>query len=209
MSCFGCALATGAESPPTSAELAPDQTCSEPNFKILVVGEIGTGKTCLIKRYAYGLFSHNYKSTLGVDFALKTLYWEQGITVRLQLWDIAGQERFGNMTRVYYKEASAAFVVFDVTRPTTFDMVKKWKADLDEKLSSDFAPPIPVILLANKIDLQKSHDSEGWTQKLEEYCQENGFAKWFETSALTGVGIEDAGRALVEEIFKQSSSRAY
>lgn len=74
-------------------------------------GELGTGKTSFIKRYVHQFFSQNYRATIGVDFALKVLNWDQSTIIRLQLWDIAGQERFGNMTRVYYKEAVGAFIV--------------------------------------------------------------------------------------------------
>ncbi len=76
-------------------------------FKILVIGELGTGKTAFIKRYVHDFFSENYRATIGVDFALKVIEHgdgeEEGSRIRLQLWDIAGQERFGNMTRVYYR----------------------------------------------------------------------------------------------------------
>uniref|UniRef100_A0A673GXL9 RAB38, member RAS oncogene family n=1 Tax=Sinocyclocheilus rhinocerous TaxID=307959 RepID=A0A673GXL9_9TELE len=103
-------------------------------YKILVIGDLGVGKTSIIKRYVHQNFSPNYRATIGVDFALKVLNLAQE-TVRLQLWDIAGQERFGNMTRVYYREAMGAFIVFDVTRPSTFEAVTRWKEDLDAKLS--------------------------------------------------------------------------
>jgi GTPase SAR1 family protein len=68
--------------------------------------------------------------------------------VNMQLWDIAGQERFGSMTRAYYRGASGAFVVYDVTRPATFQNAMKWKRDLDENGSC-----LPVVLLANKVNV--------------------------------------------------------
>ncbi|KAF9986383.1 rab32, member RAS oncoprotein, partial [Modicella reniformis] len=120
-------------------------------YKILVIGDVGTGKTSIIKRYVHNIFSMNYKSTIGVDFALKIVQWSPDTVVRLQLWDIAGQER-ASMARVYYREV-AALVVYDVTRPKSFEAVKRWKADLDSKVSLPAAwggGPIHIILLANK-----------------------------------------------------------
>lgn len=85
---------------------------------------------------------------------MKVIQWGPDLIVRLQLWDIAGQERFGNMTRVYYKEALGAIVVYDITRPQTFEGVTKWKKDIDAKVALPDAwggGQIPVILLANKV----------------------------------------------------------
>ncbi|KAL0267667.1 UNVERIFIED_CONTAM: hypothetical protein PYX00_009868 [Menopon gallinae] len=170
-------------------------------YKILVIGELGTGKTSIIKRYVHQFFSQHYRATIGVDFALKVLYWDQNTIIRLQLWDIAGQERFGNMTRVYYKEAVGAFIVFDVTRSGTFDAVQKWKQDLDSKIQLSDGSPIPCILLANKCDQPK----EGFVNnhsKMDEYCREKGFTTWFETSAKENINIEEAARTLVTKILQ-------
>eukprot|EP01094_Clydonella_sp_ATCC50884_P024950 TRINITY_DN639_c0_g1_i2.p1 TRINITY_DN639_c0_g1~~TRINITY_DN639_c0_g1_i2.p1 ORF type:complete len:217 (+),score=74.29 TRINITY_DN639_c0_g1_i2:205-855(+) len=176
-------------------------------YKVLVVGDIGTGKTSIIKRFVHNIFSMHYKSTIGVDFALKVINWDSNSIVRLQLWDIAGQERFGNMTRVYYKEAVGAMVVFDVTRFSTFEAVQKWKSDIDAKVTlPPDERPIPVVLLANKCDLAK----EGFCQdknKMDQFCEEYGFCGWFETSAKDNIGIETAARALVSEILKNDVSR--
>lgn len=168
-------------------------------YKILVIGELGTGKTSFIKRYVHQFFSQNYRATIGVDFALKVLNWDSNTIIRLQLWDIAGQERFGNMTRVYYKEAVGAFIVFDVTRSATFDAVVKWKQDLDSKVQLPNGSPIPCILLANKCDQQKQ-GIVATPDKMNEYVKEHGFAGWFETSAKENVHIEEAARALVNKI---------
>lgn len=170
-------------------------------YKILMVGDIGSGKTSFIKRYVNNIYTDKYKSTIGVDFALKQLHWDDSTMVRLQLWDIAGQERFGNMTRVYYKESVGGFIVFDITRPTTFENVIKWKEDLDKKVVL-FDKPIPVVLIANKIDLDSNDE---WTSdevnvKLDNFCRENNFVGWFKTSAKDNIGIEEAVKTLVKNI---------
>ncbi|XP_071442101.1 ras-related protein Rab-32 isoform X1 [Hetaerina americana] len=170
-------------------------------YKILVIGELGTGKTSIIKRYVHQFFSQHYRATIGVDFALKVINWDADTIIRLQLWDIAGQERFGNMTRVYYKEAVGAFIVFDVTRSATFESVVKWKVDLDSKVQLPDGSPIPCVLLANKCDQQK----EGVVNnpaRMEEYCKEKGFSGWYETSAKENINIEEAARFLVTKILK-------
>lgn len=170
-------------------------------YKILVIGELGAGKTSIIKRYVHQFFSQHYRATIGVDFALKVLNWDPHTIIRLQLWDIAGQERFGNMTRVYYKEAVGAFIVFDVTRSATLDAVVKWKQDLDSKVQLPDGSPIPCVLLANKCDQQK----EGLVNspaKMDEYCKEKNFAGWFETSAKENINIEEAARFLVNKILQ-------
>lgn len=168
-------------------------------YKILVIGELGTGKTSIIKRYVHQFFSHHYRATIGVDFALKVLEWDANTLIRLQLWDIAGQERFGNMTRVYYKEAVGAFIVFDVTRSQTFEAVRKWKADLDSKVQQPEGTTIPCVLLGNKCDMSK----EGIVNNpsaMTEFCKENNFAGWFLTSAKENLNIEEAARFLITQI---------
>ncbi|MED6287934.1 Ras- protein Rab-38 [Characodon lateralis] len=149
-------------------------------YKVLVIGDLGVGKTSIIKRYVHQTFSSNYRATIGVDFALKVLNWDSE-TVRVQLWDIAGQERFGNMTRVYYREAMGALIVFDVMRPTTFEAVIKWKEDLDSKVMLANGQSIATVLLANKCDQGRELSNNGI--KMDQFCRDHGFVGWFETSA--------------------------
>jgi Ras-related protein Rab-32 len=166
-------------------------------YKILVIGDLGTGKTSIIKRYVHQCFSPHYRATIGVDFALKVLNWDAKTIVRLQLWDIAGQERFGSMTRVYYKEAAGAFVVFDVTRSSTYEAVKIWKKDLDSKCFMTDGSPVPAVLLGNKCDLPS--ETPG-AQQMEDFCKENNFLAYFPTSAKEDLGISDAARCLVAQV---------
>jgi len=163
-------------------------------YKVLVVGDLACGKTSFIHRYVNHTFSTTYRATIGVDFALKNLHFDSKTAIRLQLWDIAGQERFGHMTRVYYKEAVGAMIVFDVTREKTFTGVSKWKVDIDENLQN-----IPVVLLANKCDLATTPIDK---EMMDRFCKENGFIGWFETSAKENINVEEAGRFLVEHILK-------
>lgn len=197
MPAYGDLIESGGEG--VASHASPSAERREHLYKILVIGELGTGKTSIIKRYVHQFFSQHYRATIGVDFALKVLNWDANTIIRLQLWDIAGQERFGNMTRVYYKEAVGAFIVFDVSRVATFDAVVKWKNDLDAKVQLPDGSPIPCILLANKCDQQKEGIVNSQA-KMEEYCRERGFAGWFETSAKENINIEEAARSLVNKI---------
>ncbi|KAH9523045.1 Ras- protein Rab-32B [Bulinus truncatus] len=177
-------------------------TVKEHLYKVLVIGEFGVGKTSIIRRYTEGYFSPNYKLTIGVDFALKSIEWSSDTKVNLQLWDIAGHERFGHMTRVYYKYAIAAIIVFDLSRPATFDSVLKWLEDVNSKVMLSNEQPVPVLLLANKCDID---DSSYETDKLNSFCREKNFIGWFPTSAKTNQNVEEAMNFLIEHILSLPS----
>eukprot|EP00040_Diaphanoeca_grandis_P001983 m.20232 g.20232 ORF g.20232 m.20232 type:complete len:385 (-) comp12822_c0_seq1:277-1431(-) len=165
-------------------------------LKILVVGDTGTGKTTFIKRYASGIFVEKYKATIGVDFALKT-HIINNMSVTVQLWDIAGQERFGAMTHVYYKEAVAAMIMFDCTRKDTFDSVKQWKGDIDDKVMLSDDSPIPVLLVGTKSDLLHETKSCITPKDLELYAKSQGYIGAFTCSSKNGDGVSEAAEKLV------------
>lgn len=171
-------------------------------FKILVIGDPNVGKTSIIKQTALNCFTTNYRATIGVDFIVKRFNYKKDTLIRMQLWDVAGQERYGNMTRVYYKDAIGALLVFDVTRSQTFDSVKNWKDDLNHKVVLPDGSPIPCVILANKTDETKKKTFDKTNEEMEVYCRENGFAGWFETSAMYNKGIDDALEKLCENILK-------
>ncbi|XP_017291923.1 ras-related protein Rab-38 [Kryptolebias marmoratus] len=175
-------------------------------LKVLVVGDLGVGKTSIIKRYVHQVFSQHYRATIGVDFALKVLNWDKQTVVRLQLWDIAGQERYGNMTRVYYREAVGALVVFDMTRLSTFQAVLKWKRDLDSKVTLSDGRPVPAVLLANKCD-HLSHGLCPKLPKLDNFAQDQGFLGWYETSAKDNTNIDAAITHLVKNILSAEDDK--
>ncbi|RWS14738.1 Rab32-like protein [Dinothrombium tinctorium] len=171
-------------------------------FKLLVIGEIGTGKTSFINRYVHKQFSTQYRATIGLDFALKVINWDKNTIIRLQLWDIAGQERFGSMTRVYYKEAVGAFVVFDVTRKQSLDHVIKWKSDLDAKVCLPDGEPIPSVLLANKCDLNKDEYATN-ASLMNQFCEKHQFSGWFYTSAKNNINIDECANFLISKVLEK------
>ncbi|EFA84963.1 hypothetical protein PPL_01956 [Heterostelium album PN500] len=164
------------------------------SLKILVVGKLACGKTSIIQRFCHDEFQSKYKPTIGVDFHTKEME-VMNIKVILQLWDIAGQERFGHMTRVYFQNADGALVVFDATRVATFHGAKEWKDDIDDCFSKD---ALPTVLLANKSDLPQTTIPDD----IEEFCEQNGFLNCFKTSAKDGTGITEALTDLVTKILK-------
>ena len=171
-------------------------------MKIIVVGDMGTGKTSLIRKYVEGNFSEFYRITIGVDFASKVLE-VNGKKIDVQLWDIAGQERFGSMTGVYYREAVGAIVVFDITRPSTYEMTNIWKDDIEAKVQTTLGNTVPTLLLGNKIDLK----TDGWDSKvgeIKEHAKERNYLDFFETSAKEGTNLDAAIERLVNYILENN-----
>jgi len=177
--------------------MADSEAKREYSFKILIVGEPSCGKTAILQRYVKNAFLEDMKATVGVDFYVKELHLDDAV-VRLQFWDIAGQERYGHMTPMFYREASGAFVVYDVNVDKTFDCTPDWKHDLDNNLGCS----IPTVLLGNKCDKPHTPKSE---EEIKNFCDTHGFTAFFETSAKTDHNLNEAVRVLVDQIIKSGA----
>lgn len=188
-------------------------------FKVLVVGNAKCGKTSVIQRFTSGSFSDSYKTTIGADFTKKLLDWgaigedaNVAAQVKLQMWDIAGQDRFARLTRAYFNAAKGALVVCDVTRDGTFTAAAEWKRELDRVLTTQVTGDdgvsrpikIPCILIANKADLLSDVASSFVAgAKMEQMCRQHGFAGWFVTSAKSGDNVDAAMRFLTRQMLAQ------
>ncbi|KAK7503609.1 hypothetical protein BaRGS_00005148 [Batillaria attramentaria] len=166
-------------------------------FKVIIIGDPTVGKTSFVHRYVNDSFRRDYKMTIGVDFALKVIRWSDKCNIKLQLWDIAGQERFTSMTRVYYKDAHACIVMFDLTQKNTFQNAVRWKKDLDTKCQLADGSLVPCLLLANKCDLGHREVEQ---DEVEEMCKEHDFLGWSETSVKEGTMIDESMNYLIEEM---------
>eukprot|EP00002_Diphylleia_rotans_P014126 TRINITY_DN2748_c0_g1_i1.p1 TRINITY_DN2748_c0_g1~~TRINITY_DN2748_c0_g1_i1.p1 ORF type:complete len:220 (+),score=50.62 TRINITY_DN2748_c0_g1_i1:56-715(+) len=167
-------------------------------FKILVLGDAGSGKTSLIKQYVFNSFEENSTvPTIGVDFLAKQIPWDEKTRVSLQIWDIPGSQKSSVITSTFYNFAMGALLVYDATIHEGLKSVLAWRDDVNSRICLPNGDFIPYVLLANKCDLEEAKVD---TEILEQFTKDERFVGWYETSAKTGHNIEDSVRRLVAQI---------
>ncbi|XP_016152653.1 PREDICTED: ras-related protein Rab-1A, partial [Ficedula albicollis] len=169
--------------------------CSDYLFKLLLIGDSGVGKSCLLLRFADDTYTESYISTIGVDFKIRTIELD-GKTIKLQIWDTAGQERFRTITSSYYRGAHGIIVVYDVTDQESFNNVKQWLQEIDRYASEN----VNKLLVGNKCDLT--------TKKVVDYTTAKEFADslgipFLETSAKNATNVEQSFMTMAAEIKKR------
>ncbi len=154
-------------------------------FKVLILGDPSVGKSCFLIRYTEDTFQDVYLSTIGMDSKYKTVDLENGKSIRLQLWDTAGQDRFRSITRNLYKGAAGIMLIYDVTSKKTFENVKNWV----DSIRNEVHNKVVIVLVGNKID--KIGQREVQKEEGEDLAGEFELP-FFECSALTGENINEA-----------------
>lgn len=165
-------------------------------FKVVLVGESGVGKSSMALKFATGQYRAYHESTIGAAYLYRTIQVE-GFKTRLEIWDTAGQERYRSLLPMYYRKAHAAIVVYDICKARSFERAKKWVDELKQE--------IPEALLAfsgNKSDLS-DYSRTVKQSEAEDFAKENDLL-FFETSAKTGMNIEDLFRGVAEKLLKLS-----
>jgi len=170
-------------------------------WKIVLVGDGAVGKTSLRKRYLGQGFDTDYLSTMGADFALHDTTIEE-TQIRWQIWDLAGQPIFKDVVQAYYTKIFGGVLVYDVTRRQTYENVEKWLHDMWEHSGRE--RNVPVVLLANKIDLREEGAETVSTEEGQKLADSLGIP-FIETSAKSGDGVEVAFDKLGNLILKYTS----
>lgn len=170
-------------------------------FKIVLIGDCGTGKTCVVQRFRSGTFIERHGNTIGVDFSMKTVLID-GKKVKLQIWDTAGQERFRTITQSYYRSANGVIIVYDITKRSTFLNLQRWVEEVRRYTSSH----VLVVVVGNKCDLEDSREVEkSEVQALCEYLPE--VLEVVETSAKENTNIDSIFFCLASELKRRYENR--
>ncbi|XP_076368509.1 EF-hand calcium-binding domain-containing protein 4B-like isoform X6 [Tachypleus tridentatus] len=172
-------------------EELPEEASPERIFKIVFIGDSGVGKSSFIHRFCHNAFKATFSATIGVDFQVKSVNVD-GRVVALQLWDTAGQERFRSITKQYFRKADGVIIMYDVTSEMSFKSVRSWISSVQE----DADDKIVLVLIGNKSDLCENENDRVIQTKDGKRLAEEFDALFYETSAKSGIGVENAIRGM-------------
>ena len=166
------------------------------NFKFIVIGSSGVGKTAILKRLVDNVFTGESQSTIGVEF-IPTSIDVDGTSVKLQIWDTAGQERFRSIAKAYFRSAIGVILVFDLSDRKSFEDLNQWLSDVHTLCD----PNAVVTLIGNKSDLVSSRTVTA--SEAESFAQLHQLT-YMETSALGGDNIQEAFQRTAAAVFRKS-----
>jgi len=174
-------------------------------FRIILCGDSNTGKSSFSLRFCKNEFLSKTRSTLGVDFRLRTIRVEHDRPVTLQIWDTAGQERFRSLSINYFRRADGVVLMYDVTNPKSFLSVRDWMESIQESVPTG----IPILLCANKIDLrsQLEQDQDYVTSSEGAQLASNYGVFFIEVSACSGLNVENAMLSLARHLKASPDSK--
>lgn len=161
-------------------------------IKLLLIGDSGVGKSCLLLRFSDDSFTTSFITTIGIDFKIKTIELD-GKRIKLQIWDTAGQERFRTITTAYYRGAMGILLVYDVTDEQSFANIRNWIRNIEQHAADN----VDKVLIGNKCDMVNDKVVE--TAKGKALADEYG-VKFFETSAKMNTNVTESFTSIAKAI---------
>lgn len=168
-------------------------------FKVVLIGESGVGKSNLLSRFTKNEFNHDSRTTIGVEFSTRTIQLDT-VTIKAQIWDTAGLERYRAITSAYYRGAVGALLVYDITKHLTYEYVERWLKELYDHAD----PHMVVMLVGNKSDLDMQRTVP--TEEAKSFAESKDLL-FMETSALESTNVESAFLQVLTAIHKKVASR--
>ena len=166
------------------------------NYKTIIVGDSGVGKSCLLKRAVQKKFTENYQATIGFEFLL--LYYDiNGAKIKLQIWDTCGQEMYRSLVQGFYRNTSLTLLIYTINDSNTFDNLADWLKDIKNNTENN----MPIFLVGNKCDLKDDRTVQFQTGK--DYAKQNGLMYFNETSAKTGYNVDDVFQEMAKYLYKE------
>jgi Ras-related protein Rab-5C len=171
-----------------------------PECKVVFLGDANVGKSSMFQRFCHNKFPDSYDVTVGGAYNQKRVTLKNGEIMKLHLWDTGGEERFRSMASLYYRDADAVVLTYDITDMVTFKSIDYWLKELDSKIQQD---SLVLAIAGNKCDCE--------TNRRVQTAMAKGFAKdkmiFYETSAKTGEGIEQMFGEISEAVYAKKLSR--
>lgn len=168
-------------------------------YRIILIGDSGVGKSNLISRYTNNEFDVSSQATIGVDFSNRNVRIGEH-TIKAQIWDTAGQDRFKSISQAFYRGSAAALVVFDITNPKTFESLDTWMGEIDKYADKE----IVLMLVGNKSDMAKTRAVDYSTAN--KYATSHNMG-YIETSALDTTNVEEAFMLILNDVYKQNLNK--
>jgi Ras-related protein Rab-8A len=165
-------------------------------IKLLLIGDSGVGKSCLLLRYSDDSFTSSFITTIGIDFKIKSITIGES-KVKLQIWDTAGQERFRTITTAYYRGAMGILLVYDISDESSFANVRNWMRQIEQNAAEN----VNRVLIGNKSDIDPSERKVTHAQG-KALADEFGI-KFFETSAKLNSNVDEAFLAIASDIVER------
>ena len=170
-------------------------------LKIIVIGNSNTGKTSFVNKWTKGTFTDNYKATVVSEFSYKVFQYKDKY-YRIQLWDLAGQDKNTHITKIFSKDSHGCIVLCDITNKETLNDTLKWKESVDESTRFIDGEILPSVLVQNKIDLVEEDASKD-EEEIKKFAEENKFIGYFRTSVKMGVGVDECMEFIIKNILER------